>query len=81
MPMKIEVTVADVTVDDLYDELGKLREIGLGKSLIDWHTSRSHIGNQISMVLTNSDKKPDVVKPEKPQAPEKPESPQKGTPK
>ena len=49
--MSIEVTVGDVTVEDLHHQLGKLVDIGWGKAAIDWHTSRSHIGKQITMSL------------------------------
>ena len=53
MPARLDITLSDMTVDDLYAELGKYREVGWGKSKIDWHTSRSHIGKSITMTLSN----------------------------
>jgi hypothetical protein len=47
----MELTLAEVTVDELYAELGRLREIGWGAAPIDWHTSRSHLGRKITMSL------------------------------
>jgi hypothetical protein len=47
----MELTVKDVTVDELYAELGRLRSIGWGVSLVSWHTSRTHIGTGITMSL------------------------------
>ena len=55
----MEFTVKEVTVDQLYEELGRLRAIGWGGSLINWHTSRSHIGLGITMSLAlNRDEAP-----------------------
>jgi hypothetical protein len=59
MPARLDFTVSDVTVDELYEELGKLREIGWGKSSIEWHTSRSHLGKQITMTLSTGESKSD----------------------
>jgi hypothetical protein len=55
MPARLDFTVSEVTVDELYEELGKLREIGWGKSSIEWHTSRSHLGKQITMTLSTGE--------------------------
>jgi hypothetical protein len=55
MPARLDFTVSDVTVDELYEELGKLREVGWGKFQIEWHTSRSHLGKQITMKLSSAE--------------------------
>jgi hypothetical protein len=61
-PLHMEFTVKEVTVDQLYEELGRLRAIGWGGSLINWHTSRSHIGLGITMSLAlNRDEAPNSV--------------------
>jgi hypothetical protein len=49
--MRMEVTIAEATVDELYEHLSKLREIGWGSYSIEWHTSRSHLGKMITMSL------------------------------
>jgi hypothetical protein len=56
MADKIDWTVSDVTVDDLYESLGKLREIGWGSRMIEFHTSRSHLGRSITMTLSEQEK-------------------------
>lgn len=52
--MRVEITLSDMTVDGLWDELSKLRAVGWGHSVIDWRTSRSHLGKQITMALSLS---------------------------
>ena len=52
--MRMEITFAEVTIDQLYDDLGKLREVGFGGHSIEWHTSRSHIGKAITMTLVEA---------------------------
>jgi hypothetical protein len=49
--MRMEVTLSETTVDQLYEDLGKLRQVGFGAYGIEWHTSRSHLGKQITMSL------------------------------
>ena len=51
MGMKMQITLSEVTIDQLYDDLSKLREVGFGGCGIEWHTSRSHIGTSITMTL------------------------------
>ena len=57
-PMRMQVTVSDTTVDELYEDLGKLRQVGFGAYRIEWHTSRSHLGKQITMAFEEPAKKP-----------------------
>jgi hypothetical protein len=52
MPSQIDMTVTDTTVDELYEDLGKLKVMGLGAWRIDWHTSRTHIGRTVKMTIT-----------------------------
>jgi hypothetical protein len=55
MPAQLDFTSTDATVDELYEDLGKLRDMGWGQSKIAWHTSRSHLGNKITMTLLPSE--------------------------
>jgi hypothetical protein len=55
MAVNLDVTVTDVTVDELHQDLGKLKDMGWGKSKIQWHTSRSHLGNKITMTLGDAE--------------------------
>jgi hypothetical protein len=49
--MRVEITFAGSTVDQFWEDLGKLRQVGWGSADIEWHTSRSHLGKQITMAL------------------------------
>jgi hypothetical protein len=53
--MRMEITVSEVTIDQLYEDLGKLREVGFGGHGIEWHTSRSHLGKTITMTLVDAE--------------------------
>jgi hypothetical protein len=50
-PLTVTVTLTGMTVQTLYEQLEKLVKIGWGDAPIDWHTSRSHLGRQITMSL------------------------------
>jgi hypothetical protein len=58
MSVRVQVTLSDHTVDKLWEELGKFREVGWGAAEIDWHTSRGHLGKQITMSLSLDNETP-----------------------